>query len=48
MATFARLASGNWHVQVRRKGRSASDTFLRRRGWGRVGLVVGGAPSTMQ
>jgi hypothetical protein len=31
MATFARLASGNWRVQVRRKGRYASDTFLRRR-----------------
>ncbi len=31
MATFARLESGHWRAQVRRKGRYASDTFLRRR-----------------
>jgi len=31
MATFARLNSGRWRAQVRRKGRYASDTFLRRR-----------------
>jgi hypothetical protein len=30
MATFARLVPGNWRAQVRRKGRYASDTFLRR------------------
>jgi integrase len=31
MATFARLKSGHWRAQVRRKGRYTSDTFLRRR-----------------
>lgn len=31
MATFARLKSGHWRAQVRRKGRYAADTFLRRR-----------------
>lgn len=31
MATFARLNSGRWRAQVRRKGRYAADTFLRRR-----------------
>ncbi|MFN3624724.1 MAG: hypothetical protein ACK4TP_11760 [Hyphomicrobium sp.] len=31
MATFARLEWGCWRAQVRRKGRYAADTFLRRR-----------------
>lgn len=31
MATFARLNSGRWRAQVRRKGRYAADAFLRRR-----------------
>lgn len=30
MATFTKLASGSWRVQVRRKGRYISETFLRR------------------
>ena len=30
MATFTRLKSGSWRVQVRRKGRYVSETFLRR------------------
>ncbi len=30
MATFTKLASGSWRVQVRRKGRYVSETFLRR------------------
>ncbi len=30
MATFTRLNSGSWRVQVRRKGRYVSETFLRR------------------
>lgn len=30
MATYARLGSGSWRVQVRRKGRYVSETFLRR------------------
>lgn len=31
MATFLQLASGNWRVQVRRKGRYISGTFRRRK-----------------
>ena len=31
MATITKLASGNWRVQVRRKGCYAADTFRRRR-----------------
>lgn len=31
MATFVKLPSGNWRVQIRRKGRYASETFQRRR-----------------
>lgn len=30
MATFTKLSSGSWRVQVRRKGRYISETFLRR------------------
>lgn len=30
MATFTKLQSGSWRVQVRRKGRYISETFLRR------------------
>jgi hypothetical protein len=30
MATFTKLPSGSWRVQVRRKGRYVSETFLRR------------------
>jgi integrase len=30
MATFTRLPSGSWRVQVRRKGHYVSETFLRR------------------
>jgi integrase len=30
MATISKLPSGTWRVQVRRKGKYASDTFLRR------------------
>ena len=30
MATFTKLGSGSWRVQVRRKGRYVSETFLRR------------------
>lgn len=30
MATFTKLKSGSWRVQVRRKGRYVSETFLRR------------------
>jgi integrase len=30
MATFTKLDSGSWRVQVRRKGRYVSETFLRR------------------
>ncbi|MBZ9768217.1 site-specific integrase [Mesorhizobium sp. CA6] len=30
MATYTKLSSGSWRVQVRRKGRYASETFLRR------------------
>jgi integrase len=30
MATYTKLASGSWRVQVRRKGRYVSETFLRR------------------
>jgi integrase len=30
MATFTKLGSGSWRVQVRRKGRYISETFLRR------------------
>ncbi|CAN7304609.1 hypothetical protein LJR225_001662 [Phenylobacterium sp. LjRoot225] len=29
MATFKKLSSGNWRVQVRRKGRYLSETFRR-------------------
>ena len=31
MATFTRLKSGSWRVQVRRKGRYVNETFLRRK-----------------
>lgn len=31
MATFTKLRSGSWRVQVRRKGRYVNDTFLRRK-----------------
>ncbi|WP_404405097.1 hypothetical protein [Pelagibacterium halotolerans] len=31
MATFVKLGSGNWRVQVRRKGRYISETFRRRK-----------------
>lgn len=31
MATFTRLKSGSWRVQVRRKGKYVNNTFLRRR-----------------
>ncbi|EJW11553.1 Site-specific recombinase, phage integrase family [Rhodovulum sp. PH10] len=31
MATFTRLKSGSWRVQVRRKGTYVNDTFLRRK-----------------
>ena len=31
MATFVKLGSGNWRVQVRRKGRYVSETFRRRK-----------------
>ncbi|TPJ76674.1 hypothetical protein FJ419_17490 [Mesorhizobium sp. B2-6-2] len=30
MATYTKLSFGSWRVQVRRKGRYASETFLRR------------------
>lgn len=30
MATFTKLSSGSWRVQIRRKGRYVSETFLRR------------------
>lgn len=30
MATFTKLPSGSWRAQVRRKGKYASETFLRR------------------
>ena len=30
MASFTKLSSGSWRVQVRRKGRYVSETFLRR------------------
>ncbi|MGL5010778.1 MAG: hypothetical protein ACRC6I_12925 [Paracoccaceae bacterium] len=30
MPTIAKLPSGSWRVQVRRKGRYVSETFLRR------------------
>ena len=30
MATFSKLSSGSWRVQVRRKGKYVSETFLRR------------------
>jgi hypothetical protein len=29
MATIRQLPSGHWHVQIRRKGRKATETFLR-------------------
>lgn len=31
MATFTKLKSGSWRVQVRRKGKYVSETFLRRK-----------------
>jgi hypothetical protein len=31
VATFTKLKSGSWRVQVRRKGKYVNDTFLRRR-----------------
>ncbi|MER9227944.1 hypothetical protein NKI39_20360 [Mesorhizobium sp. M0664] len=30
MATYTKLSSGSWRVQIRRKGRYVSETFLRR------------------
>lgn len=30
MATYSKLPSGTWRVQVRRKGRYISETFLKR------------------
>lgn len=30
MATYTKLGSGSWRVQVPRKGRYISETFLRR------------------
>lgn len=30
MATYSKLPSGNWRVQIRRKGRYISETFLKR------------------
>lgn len=30
MAIFTKLSSGSWRIQIRRKGRYASETFLRR------------------
>ncbi|PZV34446.1 hypothetical protein B5V02_32230 [Mesorhizobium kowhaii] len=30
MATYTKLSSGSWRIQVRRKGRYVSETFLRR------------------
>jgi hypothetical protein len=30
MATYTKLSSGNWRVQIRRKGQYASDSFRRR------------------
>lgn len=38
MATFTKLPSGSWRVQVKRKGNAVSETFLRRGDaelWGR-------------
>jgi hypothetical protein len=32
VATFTQLASGNWHVQGRRKTRYVAETFRRRKG----------------
>ena len=31
MATFTKLSSGSWRVQVRRKGKYVNETFLRRK-----------------
>jgi len=31
VATFTKLKSGSWRVQVRRKGKYVNDTFLRRK-----------------
>jgi hypothetical protein len=31
VATFTRLKSGSWRVQVRRKGKYLNNTFLRRK-----------------
>lgn len=31
MATFTKLKSGSWRVQVRRKGKYVNESFLRRR-----------------
>ena len=31
MATFTKLKSGSWRVQVRRKGKYVNETFLRRK-----------------
>jgi hypothetical protein len=36
MATFTKLPSGSWRVQVRRKGKYVNESFLRRKdaeGW---------------
>lgn len=30
MATYSKLPSGTWRVQVRRKGRYIGETFLKR------------------
>jgi hypothetical protein len=31
VATFSRLKSGSWRVQIRRKGKYVNETFLRRK-----------------
>lgn len=31
LATFAKLNSGSWRAQVRRKGKYVNETFLRRK-----------------
>ena len=40
MATFTRLASGNWRVQVRRKTRYVAETFRRRKDGGECALEM--------
>src|SRR4051812_22644783 len=52
MATFAQLSSGNWRVQVRRKGRYLNETFRRRKDGEEWALDIerridrGGTPTT--